>query len=75
MKVPVDEALRYLRAARADGETRRMAEETAAMLESRLQPRTLWRAFRTDRSGGKLLLPEAGMELPGTLAEIGRAHV
>ena len=69
MKIPVEEALRYIGAARADEATRRMAEETADMLESQLRPRFLWHAFRIDRSGGKLSLPEAGLALPGTLAE------
>ena len=68
MKIPVDEALRYMGAAQADGETRRMAEETAAILESRLQPRYLWRAFRTVRENGEIRLDEAGIRLPGELA-------
>ena len=68
MKVPVEEALRYLRAG-ADPETRRMAEETAAAMESRLTPRFLWRACRIERGGGNISLPEAALTLPGTLAE------
>ena len=68
MKIPVDEALRYMGAAQADGETRRMAEETAAILESRLQPRYLWRAFRIVRENGEIRLDEAGIRLPGELA-------
>ena len=69
MKIPVDEALRYMRAAQPDGETRRLAEETAGMLERRLRPRFLWRAFRIARETPGLLLEEAGLALPGTLAE------
>ncbi len=69
MKIPVDEALRYLGAARADGETRRLAEETAGMLETRLRPRFLWRAFRISRDGEGISLEGAGIRLPGTLAE------
>ena len=69
MRVPVEDALRYLGAARADAGTRRMAEETAALLEERLQPRTVWRAFRAGRENGDVALPEAGLRLPGTLAE------
>ena len=69
MRVPVEEALRYLGAAGAGGETRQMAEEAAALLESRLRPRFLWRAFRTERGDGEILLPEAGIRLPGRLAE------
>ena len=69
IRIPVEEALRYMGAANADEGTRRLAEETAEMLEERLQPRYLWRACRIDRSGDGIALPEAGMELPGTLAE------
>ena len=69
MKIPVDEALRYMRAAQPDGETRRLAEETAGMLERRLRPRFLWRAFRIAREAPGLLLEESGLALPGTLAE------
>ena len=69
MKIPVDEALRYMRAAQPDGETRRLAEETAGMLEHRLNPRFLWRAFRIKREAPELLLEESGLALPGTLAE------
>ena len=69
IRIPVEEALRYMGAATADEGTRRLAEETAKMLEERLQPRYLWRACRIDRSGGGIALPEAGLALPGTLAE------
>ncbi len=69
MKIPVEEALRYIGAAKADAETRRLAEETAGMLEARLQPRAVWRAFRLERGGAGILLPEAGFALPGSLAE------
>ncbi len=69
MKIPVDEALRYMRAAQPDGETRRLAEETAEMLERRLIPRFFWRAFRISREGSGVLLEDAGLRLPGTLAE------
>ena len=69
ISVPVDEALRYIGAAKADPETRRLAEECAQTLESRLSPRYLWRACGIDRSGPEIRLPEAGMTLPGELAE------
>ena len=69
MKIPVEEALRYMRAAQPDEETRRLAEETAGMLESRLRPRFLWRAFRISREGQGLLLEDSGLRLPGSLAE------
>ena len=68
MRVPVEEALRYLCAADADAETRRLAEECAETLEGRLSPRFLWRVFRIGRGGEGIFLPEAGISLPGTLA-------
>ena len=69
MKFPVEEALRYLGAAQAEGETRRMAEEMAGILGDRLRPRFTWRVFRIERDDGGILLPEAGIRLPGRLAE------
>ena len=69
MKVPVEEALRYLGAAEADAETRRMAEKTARMMENRLRPQAVWRAFRIRKNGESIALPEAGINLPGHLAE------
>ena len=68
IKIPVGEALRYMRAANADPDTRQLAEDTARMLEKRVQPRYLWRACRIDRTGGEVSLPEAGLALPGDLA-------
>ena len=68
MKIPVEEALRYMGAAKADGETRRLAEETAEMLEKRLRPRFLWRSFPIDRSGAEIRLEGSEVRLPGTLA-------
>ena len=68
IRVPVDEALRYMGAAKADPETRRLAEECARTLEDRLVPRFLWRACRIDRDGGEIRLPEAGIALSGELA-------
>ena len=69
MKIPVEEALRYMGAAQADGETRQMAEKTAAMLEARMHPRFIWRPFRITRDETGIRLDEAGIRLPGTLAE------
>jgi len=68
MKIPVEEALRYMRAAKADPETRRLVEETAEMLEKRLRPRFLWRSFPIDRRGGEIRLEGSEIRLPGTLA-------
>lgn len=69
MKIPVEEALRYMGAAQADEATRHLAEETAGMLEERLRPRFLWRAFPIARGEEGIRLEGAGMTLPGTLAE------
>ena len=69
IRIPVEEALRFLGAAQADPETRRLAEKTAGMLEERVTPRWIWRACGIDRDGGDLRLPEAGLALPGRLAE------
>ena len=68
MKVPVKEALRYIGAAKADEETKRLADECAEELERRLNPRFLWHAFRIDRDGGEIFLPDADIILPGTMA-------
>ena len=68
MTIPVEEALRYMGAAHADGSTRRLAEETAQMLEERLHPRYLWRAFRIIREDREIHLDGAGIRLPGQLA-------
>ena len=68
MRIPVEEALRYLGIRQADGETRRLAEETAALLEERLCPRYLWRAFRISAEGQEIRLDGTNIRLPGTLA-------
>jgi len=68
MRVPVEEALRYIGAKEADADTRRLAEDCARIMESRLSPRFLWRAFRIRRGEGRTELPEAGITLPGKLA-------
>ena len=69
MKIPVEEALRYMGAAKADAETRRLAEETAEMLEKRLRPRFLWRSFPIDWKGAEIRLEGSEIRLPGSLAE------
>ena len=65
----MEEALRYLGAAEADGETRRRARETAKELEKQIQPRFCWKLLRVERDAEGIRLPEAGMRLPGKLAE------
>ena len=68
MRIPVEEALRYLGIRQADEETRRLAEETAALLEERLCPRYLWRAFRISAEGQEIRLDGTNIRLPGALA-------
>ena len=68
MRIPVDEALRYLGAAQADDETRRLAEAAAALLEERLCPRFLWKTFRTVREEQAVRLEGTELRLPGKLA-------
>jgi len=69
MRIPVEEALRYLGAAGAGGETRRMAEEMSGLLEEKIAPRFLWRVFRAEREDGGIRLAEGGVLLTGELAE------
>lgn len=68
VRVPVEEALRYMKAANAEGEIRRMAEAAAETLEKRITPRWLWRACGIERRADEIFLPEAALTLPGTLA-------
>ena len=68
MKVPVEEALRYIGAANADDGTRRKALETAEELEERLQPRFVWRLLKTEKTPDGIFLPETGLTLKGKLA-------
>ena len=69
MRIPVEEALRYMHVPPTDEATRRLAEEAAGLMEKRLHPRYLWRAFRLGR-GPEGILPEgAGFRLTGELAE------
>ena len=69
MKIPVDEALRYMRVPQSDEATRRLAEETAGLLEKQLHPRFLWRAFPIRREGEGFLPDGTGIRLTGELAE------
>ena len=65
----MEEALRYMHVPPTDEATRRLAEEAAGLMEKRLHPRYLWRAFRLGR-GPEGILPEgAGFRLTGKLAE------
>ena len=69
MKVPIEEAIRYLRADPADRVTRQMAEEMAAVLEEKAPPRFIDREFSLERREDGVFLPEAGLLLPGKMAE------
>lgn len=69
MRIPVEEALRYIGIRQPDAETRLLAEETAAMLEKKLQPRFLWRACRILREPEGIRPEGTDLLLTGTLAE------
>ena len=68
MTMDVSEALRYLGAAEADGETVQTVERTAAELEARLAPRYVYKIFTVEQTENGVCLPEAGLLLPGKLA-------
>ena len=69
MAIPVSEALRYLGAAGAGEDLRCLAENVAGELERKVHPRFVWKSFRIRREAGEAVLPEAGIRLPGRLAE------
>ena len=64
----LEEALRYLGAARADEATRRAVAETAQTLRETISPRFVYRVFDLEKKGGAPFLPDAGLTLPGKLA-------
>ncbi len=68
MKISVRDAIRYMGAGEGTPEIRDAAARIAKELETRIQPRYTWRAFRLDRTGEGILLAEAGKQLPGKLA-------
>lgn len=67
-KPNVDEALRYLGAARADPELRRQAEELANRLANELQPRYVWTVCPLERTEVAFRLAGTGLELTGATA-------
>ena len=69
MKMDVSEALRYLGAAKADGETVQAVDQAAAELEASITPRFVYRVFSVEHTESGIILPEAGLSLPGKLAE------
>lgn len=64
----VDEALRYLGAARADPELRRQAQTLADELAAALQPRHVWAACPLERTGDAFRLAGTAVELSGATA-------
>ena len=68
MRVPREEALRYLHAAGAEGPVAAMTEEMAALLERSVRPGTAYRRFALRKTGCGAEMEEAGVVLPGTLA-------
>ncbi len=65
----VDEALRYLGAARADPELRGQAEQLADELAAALQPRYVWTVCPLVQAGDGFHLEGTAVELPGATAQ------
>lgn len=65
----VDEALRYLGAARADPELRGQAEALADELAAALQPRYVWTVCPLTQAGDGFRLEGTAVELPGATAQ------
>ena len=69
LKVPVDEALRYLGAGSQPPEAlRRQAEAVAEELSELLQPRYTFKIYELSRSGGEITLAGSGVVLSGRTA-------
>ncbi|MBR1584575.1 MAG: methionine synthase [Clostridia bacterium] len=64
----VDDALRYMGAARADGATRRAMEDIAALLTAKITPRYVFRSFPVEKGPKGAALIGSGLILPGALA-------
>ncbi len=69
MIIDVSEALRYLGAAKADGETVQAVEQAAVELEASITPHFVYKVFSVEHGESGILLPEAGLFLPGKLAQ------
>lgn len=69
MRTPdVDEALRYLGAARPDPELRRQAQALSEELAASLRPRRVWAAYPLERGEGRFHLAGTALELSGATA-------
>ena len=68
MKINVDDALRYLGAKNADGETRAGVERVARELEKNVVPRYVFRDFDVTAGPEGFDLPAANLTLTGSLA-------
>ncbi len=69
MRIPVEDAIRYMGAGKGNDEIRRMTEETAKELEKAIRPRWTWRVFHTEQRENGVYLAEAGETLSGRLAK------
>ena len=69
MMIDVDQALHYLGASRARGDARAAVESAAEELEQCVAPRYLFKDFSLQKEKDGWLLPEAGLLLPGKLAD------
>ena len=68
MTINIAEALRYLNAAGADEKTQLNVKQAAEELEAWLVPRYVYKIFAMEQTENGVLLPEAGLLLPGKLA-------
>ena len=71
MRFDIEEALRYLGAGGTQDQTlRQSVQREAEALTAQLKPRYTYKVVSLARSGEELLLPEAGLSLPGRTARL-----
>ena len=71
MRFDIEEALRYLGAGGTQDQTlRQSVQREAEALTAQLKPRYIYKVVSLTRSGEELLLPEAGLSLPGRTARL-----
>ncbi len=68
MNVDVKEALRFAGVKEPDDNALRAMRQAAEQVENRVSPRYAYRVFTIARAGQGVSLPEAGLLLPGNLA-------